>query len=242
MTSLIEPVQKALSHAHRVCFFTGAGVSAESGVPTFRDKLTGLWANFKPEQLASRQGFETDPERVWQWYQMRRKQLSKVKPNPAHDAITAFQQREDKVVNVVTQNVDGLHQRAGSQDVIELHGNIHGNHCFGCEARFTGDVVALSVPPSCPKCGDLIRPSVVWFGETLPMQAWASAEHIVEACDVFFTIGTSSVVYPAAGLIQLAKSNGAMVIEVNPNPTDNSCVDVQIAQKAGECLPQLLKS
>lgn len=217
-------------------------MSAESGVPTFRDKLTGLWANFKPEQLASRQGFETDPERVWQWYQMRRKQLSTVKPNPAHDAIAAFQQREDKVVNVVTQNVDGLHQHAGSQNVIELHGNIHGNHCFCCEARFTDDVDALSAPPSCPKCGDLIRPSVVWFGETLPMQAWTSAEHIVEACDVFFTIGTSSVVYPAAGLIQLAKSNGAMVIEVNPNPTDNSCVDVQIARKAGEFLPKLLKS
>ncbi|GAA4358283.1 NAD-dependent deacylase [Kangiella marina] len=240
----IEPEVLALiQHAKRVTILTGAGVSAESGVATFRaykeETQESLWSQYDPQKMASIDGFRENPNRVWQWYQWRRNELKNKEPNDAHKAIAKWQQSKTQNVTLITQNVDGLHQAGGSKDVIELHGNIWRNHCLQCLADYNGDVDGVETVIECPECGGQIRPSVVWFSEALPEQAWRDAESASYSCDLFLSVGTSSQVYPAAGLAALAKSQGATVIEVNPEPTESSVVDYCIEGKAGEVFKTL---
>lgn len=228
-----------LRNARRIVVFTGAGVSAESGVPTFRDALTGLWARYRPEDLATSQAFRRDPVMVWNWYEWRRGLLHSVQPNPAHEAIAQLERLVEQVT-VVTQNVDGLHARAGSTDVTELHGNIWNNHCLEC-GRPAQVVDSSEVPPRCPTCQGYLRPSVVWFGEALPAGAWRRAEACLRDADVFFCIGTSSLVEPAASLPRVARSHGCTVIQINPEATSHDEIAQYVLRgKAGEVLPALL--
>jgi len=234
----IEPeVLAVIQRAKRVTILTGAGVSAESGVATFRsykeETKESLWSQYDPQKMASIDGFLENPNRVWQWYQWRRSELKNKSPNDAHKAIAKWQESKSlglkqQNVTLITQNVDGLHQAGGSKDVIELHGNILRNHCLQCREDYKGDVDGVETVIDCPECGGQIRPSVVWFGEALPEHAWRDAESASYSCDVFLSIGTSSQVYPAAGLAALAKSQGATVVEINPEPTESSVVDYTI--------------
>ncbi|MHC5113366.1 MAG: SIR2 family NAD-dependent protein deacylase [Planctomycetota bacterium] len=235
---MIDEARSILDAAERVVAFSGAGLSAESGIPTFRDAATGgMWANLDPTQLASPHGFAADPEMVVDWYNSRRRNLCHVQPNPAHIALAA---RPD-VVNV-TQNVDDLLDRAGAERVIRLHGRLDHDRCHGGCGH--DEAVDLADPPSlheCPRCGDRMRPSVVWFGEALPMDAWNEADDACRSCDALVVIGTSAEVYPAAGLIAVAHQAGAKIIVVNTNPSAASGVaDVELIGKAGEILPALL--
>lgn len=242
----IEPeVLNLIQRAKRVTILTGAGVSAESGVATFRsykeETKESLWSQYDPQKMASIEGFLENPNRVWQWYQWRRSELKSKKPNDAHKAIAKWQQSKEQRVTLITQNVDGLHQAGGSKDVIELHGNIWRNHCLQCRTEYTESVDGVENVIECPECGGQIRPSVVWFGEALPEQAWRSAESASYSCDVFLSVGTSSQVYPAAGLAALAKSQGATVIEINPEPTESSVVDYCVESKVGDVMPEMIE-
>jgi len=229
----------ALRDARHVCVLTGAGVSAESGVPTFRDAQEGLWAKYRPEELATPDAFLADPALVWRWYRWRRDTVSGVAPNPGHLALARLAQRVPRLT-LVTQNVDNLHQRAGSRDVIEFHGNIFENRCFD-EGTLHADDDALDVP-LCPDCGSYLRPGVVWFGEAIPERALELSCAAAADCDVFLSIGTSSLVYPAAGLADIARRNGALLVEVNPNPTlQAAAFDVALAGKSGVILPELVE-
>ncbi len=231
---------KALRDARHVCILTGAGVSAESGVPTFRDAQDGLWAKYKPQELATPEAFIKDPALIWRWYRWRRDLVAEANPNPGHYAIAELEQRMPRLT-LVTQNVDGLHQRAGSKHVIEFHGNLFDDRCFSDRTLHTADD-SLDVP-TCPDCGDYLRPGVVWFGEAIPESALNDACAATTDCDVFLSIGTSSLVYPAAGLTDLASENGACVVEINPIPTTHSArFDFAIAGNAGLVLPELLES
>lgn len=234
-----ELIEK-LARANYVVVLTGAGVSAESGISTFRDP-DGLWVKFNPVELASIEGFLSNPQRVWDWYQYRREVLQKAKPNAGHYAIVEME-RMFPQFKLITQNVDRLHQSAGSTNVIELHGNIIENHCFDCKKLYYGEVsFPNGVIPRCPECGGLIRPSVVWFGEMLPVDALRDAELAAEECDVFFSIGTSAEVYPAASLPYIAKRNGALIIEVNPNFTQlTKLVDFHIQETSAKALPVIV--
>ncbi len=235
----IETVVKKLSTAKSVVVFTGAGVSAESGVPTFRDK-GGLWTKFKPEELANFDAFMKNPDLVTSWYSYRRKIMGEVKPNPGHYAITEFENLFDDFC-VITQNVDNLHRRAGSKKIFELHGNIERNYCIKCKKNhdLTGNYSEHAI--KC-ECGGLIRPDVVWFGEILPQDQYSGAVAAAESCDVFFSVGTSAVVYPAAYMIIYAKQAGAFVVEVNVDYTDLShYANVTLIGKAGEILPAIIK-
>jgi NAD-dependent deacetylase len=207
----------ALKKARRVAVLTGAGVSAESDVPTFRDPQ-GLWASFKPEELATPEAFRRNPRRVWEWYEWRRQRIHTVIPNPGHLALAAMERLLPKFT-LVTQNVDGLHQRAGSKRVLELHGNITRTKCFEEDTLVAEWKETGAVPPRCPRCGGLLRPDVVWFGEMLPVAVSQEAERASEACDLFLSVGTSTLVYPAAGLPFVALRAGAAVVEVNPQAT-----------------------
>jgi NAD-dependent deacetylase len=236
----------SLVNARSVAVLTGAGISSESGVATFRDP-DGLWSKFRPEELASMDGFLNNPERVWQWYQSRREVIEHVRPNAGHDALVQMQdfyEKAGKEFTLITQNVDRLHQRAGSRAVLELHGNIVENYCVQCHIPhqyvFSNDP-DVQEPPKCNVCGGMIRPAVVWFGEMLPQDILAQAEKAAEKSDVFFSIGTSAEVYPAAGLPLEAKRNGALFIEINPNQTAiTRFADVSISAPSGEALPVLL--
>jgi NAD-dependent deacetylase len=218
---------------------TGAGVSEESGVPTFRGP-GGLWRQFRPEQLATPEAFEQDPRLVWEWYDWRRQKIAGVQPNPAHRALAEIEKRVAAFA-LVTQNVDDLHERAGSRRVFHLHGEIWLLRCTGCGAEERNrEAPLVSLPPRC-KCGALLRPGVVWFGEALPVEAWASAQQAAEAAELFLVIGTSALVQPAASLPLIAKRAGARLIEVNRDPTPLSAVaDVVLRGPAGELLPKLL--
>ena len=229
-----------LPRARTIVFFTGAGISAESGIATFRDK-DGLWSKFSPTELASVDGFMSNPQRVWEWYQHRRQVLDKASPNPGHFAISKMQELFPNV-DLITQNVDRLHQQAGSKDVIELHGNIITNRCFECSTPYTAEIdINSNNLPICQKCGGKIRPDVVWFGEMLPADAITKAQEVSEMCEIFFTIGTSAEVYPAANLPLLAKQGGAYVVEINPHKTQISDkVDECIRELSGVALPELL--
>lgn len=240
MLEQFEKLKKVLSSAKKIVFFTGAGISAESGIPTFRGK-DGIWNKMKPEELANFNAFLRNPELVWDWYQYRKKIVHEASPNPAHLTIAELQDYFNEIV-VVTQNVDNFHNRAGSKIVYELHGNIEKNYCINCGKRY--DFENLVVGEKVPKCecGGLIRPDIVWFGEYLPEEIYSLSEHAAETCDIMFVIGTSAVVYPAANIAHIAKRNRKFLVEINIERTELSgIVDVSLIGKAGEILPQILQ-
>ena len=230
----------ALRGARRIGVLTGAGISAESGIPTFRDAQTGLWARFRPEELATAEAFRLNPQLVWDWYAWRRGLVAGTVPNAGHLALARLEGLVP-ALTLVTQNVDGLHQRAGSVEVVELHGNIHRSKCF------VEDVVIAEVPatderpPRCPRCGAHLRPDVVWFGEALPPRALSRAETMARECDLFLSIGTSGAVFPAAQLPLTARQAGATVVEVNRDPTPLTRVaSFSLLGPAGAILPALV--
>jgi NAD-dependent deacetylase len=228
----------AVRNARHVCVLTGAGISAESGVPTFRDAQSGLWEKYDPLDLATPEAFLKDPVLIWRWYRWRRELVAKARPNPGHIALVTLAKSVPRLT-LVTQNVDGLHQRAGSIDVIEFHGNLFENRCFAEDCVVDCDTD--SAVPVCPGCGSNVRPGVVWFGEAIPEQALLDSFSAAADCDVFLSIGTSSLVYPAASLADIANSSGAVLAEFNPNPTElTPDFDYVIAANAGKILPQLL--
>lgn len=231
-----------LKSAQRVVVLTGAGVSAESGVPTFRDAQTGLWSKFNPEELATPRAFRRNPRLVWEWYEYRRKLVAEAKPNPAHTAL-AEMERLFPEFHLVTQNIDGLHQRAGSRNVVELHGNITRTKCFDEGTIVSNWTEIGDVPPKCPNCGGLLRLDVVWFEEPMPEKETALAFRFGTNCDLFFSIGTSAVVYPAASLPFEALESGATVVEINLQSTPlTSKAHFVLAGPAGSVVPDLLKS
>ncbi len=228
-----------LHQAQRVAVLTGAGISAESGVPTFRDAQTGLWAQYNPEDLATPEAFARDPKLVWEWYAWRRDLVANVEPNPGHRALVTLEQQVPEF-HLITQNVDSLHQRAGSRQVTELHGNIARIKCAE-EGTIIEHWEDRQSPPLCSQCGAYLRPDVVWFGEMLPMKALRQAEKAAQQCDVFFSIGTSTLVYPAAELPFTALNQGATVIEINPQPTPLSRhAQFSLRGSAAEVLPSLV--
>lgn len=240
--SLVQQAAAALAQARHVCILTGAGISAESGIPTFRDALTGLWARFNPEELATPEAFERNPELVWNWYESRRERVRAAEPNPGHYALAELQRRVPRLT-LVTQNVDGLHQRAGSRGVLEYHGNILRDRCTVEQVVATRSTDAGRAIPRCAACGGLLRPDVVWFGEPIPAGPMIAAAEAAQACDTFLSVGTSSLVYPAAGLAETALRRGAVVIEVNPNPTDLSAsAHYALRGPSGVLLPRLLEA
>ena len=237
-----ESLVTTLQSARHVAVLTGSGVSAESGVPTFRDAQTGLWARYNPEELATPEAFEREPRLVWEWYAWRRELVQKAAPNPGHEALAEFE-RLVPAFTLITQNVDGLHQRAGSQRVIELHGNIVRSRCSieGVSVESRED--DPGVPPSCPNCGAFLRPDVVWFGESLPAEALEEAFDATRECDLFLSIGTSGLVQPAASLAFEALRHGAVVVEVNPNDTPlTRHAGYALRGQAGEVLPVMVRT
>jgi NAD-dependent deacetylase len=244
-----DDVVPVLRKARHVVVFTGAGVSAESGIPTFRDALTGLWERFDVAELASAEGFRRDPDLVWGWYEWRRMSVMRAQPNAEHRAIAALAQRVQQLT-LVTQNVDDLHERAGSEAVIHLHGSLFAPRCFGC-----GQPAALPAgmpnepeggrhiaPPRCTRCGDSVRPGVVWFGEMLPDAALEQAFDAARSCDVLLSVGTSSLVFPAAQIPVDAHRSGATVVQVNPNATDlDVLADFNVRGTAATVLPELAR-
>ena len=237
---LMPEAVSVLRAAKRIAVLTGAGISAESGIPTFRGPA-GLWKSFRPEDLATPGAFERNPELVWEWYDWRRCLLQQAKPNPGHQALVNLEQYVSDVA-VITQNVDGLHQHAGSATVLELHGSIWRVRCTQCGREWEDTRVPIPCPPRC-ECGGIVRPAVVWFGETLPAAVWRSAEAAASQCHVMLVIGTSAVVYPAAGLVPLAQRTGARVIEINTEKTAMSdSVHVALTGRAAEIVPLLIES
>jgi NAD-dependent deacetylase len=240
MSNIIDKVfLSKLAEAEKIVFFSGAGISAESGIPTFRGK-EGLWNKFRPEELANFNAFINNPELVWEWYKYRQKIVKDSLPNPGHLAIAEFQKYFPEVT-VITQNVDNLHRRAGSNKIYELHGNIERNYCIKCKEYNQDDLVLSSKIPLC-KCGGLIRPDVVWFGEMLPEDQYSGAETAASESDIFFVVGTSAVVYPAASLVYVAKQMNAFLVEINIEETDISALaDRSFIGKSGKILPELLE-
>ena len=229
---------EVLRAAGRVAALTGSGISAESGVPTFRDAQTGLWARYDPQELATPEAFARNPRLVWEWYEWRCDLVGSAEPNPGHRALVELEHRAPHFT-LITQNVDGLHQTAGSRAVIELHGNIRRTRCSqeGIIVEEYGD----GSPPRCPRCGAFLRPDVVWFGEMLPAGTLELASEAARGCDLFLSIGTSSLVYPAAGLPYEALESGATVVEINPSETPlTPRVHFALRGRAGEVLPELL--
>jgi NAD-dependent deacetylase len=229
----------------QVTVLSGAGISAESGVPTFRDVETGLWAKVDPYEISSAEGWRANPDKVWAWYLWRHHMMGAVAPNNGHLAVAAWQDYAD--VHVVTQNVDNLHERAGSKHVYHLHGSLFEFRCDRCQRAYGGEIPDMpepveSVDPPRHECGGFIRPNVVWFGEPLPDEAWQRSVEAVTAADVVIVVGTSSIVYPAAGLPELALANGTVVIEVNPERTPLSdAATVSLRETAAGALPGLLQ-
>jgi NAD-dependent deacetylase len=221
---------------------TGSGVSAESGVPTFREAQTGLWARFNPEELATPEAYQRDPQLVWEWYAWRRELVEKAGPNPGHEALVELERRVPQFV-LITQNVDGLHRRAGNQNVIELHGNIRRSKCSREAIVVEPHGDDTGVPPSCPRCGASLRPDVVWFGEALPVGALNEAFDASRNCDLLFSVGTSGLVQPAASLPFEALRSGAVLVEVNPDETTlTRHASYSLRGRAGEMLPKLVKA
>lgn len=239
----LKRARALLGDATAVAVLTGAGISAESGIPTFRDALTGLWENYRPEDLATPEAFLRDPKLVWDWYAWRREKVAQARPNPGHLALVQIEdecRERDVDFTLITQNVDGLHELAGTRRLVELHGNIRRVKCFdhghAVKAWPEGEGV-----PKCPHCGSPLRPDVVWFGESLPPVALTQAIAAARSCEVFVCVGTSTVVEPAASLPFMALEEGAKVIEVNPVATPlTRRATIAIRGAAGEVLPQLL--
>jgi NAD-dependent deacetylase len=219
----LHALRERLRAAGSICVLTGAGMSAESGIPTFRDALTGLWSRFDPAQLASEEGFCADPGRVWDWYAERRQGVRLAEPHAGHLALGGFARRHPGRLILVTQNVDDLHQRAGNRDAIRLHGDILADRWLQpCTRRAAcqGEPLVDGRPPRCGACGNLRRPGVVWFGEMLPEGALRAAESAARGCDLMLVVGTSGAVWPAAGLAGLARRSGAQVAILNPEPSE----------------------
>jgi NAD-dependent deacetylase len=244
-----EGLQRAaewIAGAERVVVSTGAGMSRESGIPTFRDALEGLWALYDPQQLATEQGFRRDPRLVWSWYASRRRAVAACAPHDGHRALAELATLVPRLT-LVTQNIDGLHARAGSPDVVELHGNLLRAKCLDGGHPFDGPVPDSGAgeedPPPCPACGSPLRPDVVWFGEMLPADATERAWREAGGCDVMLVVGTSGTVWPAAELPLVARRAGARVVEVNPEPSDvTPAADLFMQGPAGELLPTLVRA
>ncbi len=233
---------RLLKKAERLAVLTGAGVSQESGLRTFRDAQTGLWAQYKPEDLASPQAFARNPKLVWDWYAWRREAVKGARPNPGHYALVEMESKVSDFT-LITQNVDGLHRLAGSKNVLELHGNIQRVRCADCGTFAETWADDSKSVPVCERCGGLLRPDVVWFGEALPRAEWEAALRAARSCQVFFSIGTSGVVQPAASLAYAARNNGSVVVEINAEPTPlTPKVDFVFQGRSGEILPQLVKA
>jgi NAD-dependent deacetylase len=231
-------VQLKLQQAKMVAVLTGAGISAESGIPTFRGS-DGLWKNYRAEELATPEAYRQNPRLVWEWYKLRFETVLKAQPNAAHHALVKLAQ--EKQLTLVTQNVDGLHERAGSRGVLELHGNITKSRCERCNF-LEALQVDFEIPPVCKKCGSRMRPNVVWFGETLPNVIFQKATTAFASCDTALIIGTSGVVEPAASLARLAKRQGAFVIEINPQETPLSFIaDLSLRKGASKGLASLFR-
>jgi NAD-dependent deacetylase len=228
-----------LKTSSKVAVLTGAGISAESGVPTFRGAQTGLWAKYDPLQLATPEAFRSNPKLVWDWYTWRRELIASTLPNPGHHALVDLELFFPEF-SLITQNVDGLHQLAGSKEVIELHGNIFRTKCAADGSLFSEPLDLTRTPPLCPGCGSYLRPDVVWFGESLPAGALGHAMRATNTCEIFFSIGTSTLVEPSASLPFIALENGATVIEINPQATPlTSKASHSICGRAGDILPIL---
>ncbi len=235
----ITEVKKRLREARSVTVLTGAGVSAESGVPTFRGK-DGLWRNYAPEDLATPEAFARDPSLVWEWYNMRREKLLGIEPNAAHMALVEME-RKTEDFTLITQNVDGLHGRAGSGNLLELHGNIWKVRCTRCRSIEDNDDVPIDIPPYCATCGCILRPHIVWFGEMLHEDVLEAVYASLGRCEMMIVAGTSGIIQPAASFVAMAKRIGAHVVEINLEETPNSgVVDETILGKAGEVLPGLI--
>lgn len=242
MTST-QVAREWIRQARHIAVLTGAGMSAESGVPTFRDAQSGLWAQFKPEDLATEAAFRAHPGKVWDWYAMRREMLWKVEPNAGHRALAAFAGRHPGRLTLITQNVDGLHLLAGSTGAIALHGSLLDDQWLdppGACCRI--DTLEAGHPPRCPGCGNLRRPAVVWFGEMLPAAALDAAEKAAQACELMLVVGTSGLVYPAAGLAHAAQRAGAQVVVINPEATElDRIASLCLRERAAQCLPSILE-
>lgn len=244
----LKVAAKALKQAHNIVVFTGAGISAESGVPTFRDHQAGLWAQHDPQRLETAKAFRENPALVWGFYLWRRLQVAQASPNAAHLAITQLA-RSGRVVTIITQNIDDLHERAGSPDVVHLHGSLATPKCSGCRqpAELTQAQQAVPIegalvkPPRCTKCHGMLRPNIVWFGEDLPADAWRNAVRAARCCDVFISIGTSGVVMPAAKLPDLALAVGAVVIHLNTiDVAMGEPNELMLIGQAGQVMPRLV--
>jgi NAD-dependent deacetylase len=237
---MLDQVVKAIQKSSSAAVLTGAGISAESGVPTFRGQQ-GLWKKFRPEQLATMEAFLADPAVVWEWYNWRRQLIAETKPNPGHYALKDMAELFEDFT-LITQNVDNLHRLAGSTRILELHGNIYRNKCADCGRPMTGEFeIVPDTLPSCPVCRGRIRPDVVWFGEMLPEDVIEEAYLVSERVDVFFSVGTSALVHPAASLPLIAKRRGAILIEINPERTPLSdYADFSFQANSGEILPDLV--
>jgi NAD-dependent deacetylase len=230
---------ESLKIAKSVVFFSGAGISAESGIPTFRGK-DGIWNKFRPEELANFDAFMRNPQLVWEWYNYRKSIVNQSKPNTGHLAIVEMEKYFHNVV-VITQNVDNLHRRAGSKTIYELHGNIERSFCVKCKNHYDKELDFKGGIPRC-NCGGMIRPDVVWFGEFLPTDQFQLAEKAARNCDIFFVVGTSAVVYPAASLVRVAKNNRAFLVEVNIEETEiSSLADASFYGQSGKVLPQIVE-
>lgn len=245
--TVIEQALDLLQSAKQLVVFTGAGISADSGIPTYHEKLSGVWAGYDPRDLETAKAYRENPALVWGWYLRRLQRVTQALPNAAHLAIPANSQRQ---VSVITQNIDDLHERAGSENVVHLHGSLAAPKCFAChrladmspDHSALPDEGALIEPPRCQRCNGKMRPAVVWYGEDLPPQAWKNAVRLIKNCDLFISVGTSGIVMPAAGLPDLALASGAAIIHVNK-------VDVAMGEPkefmlmgaAAEVLPMLLE-
>lgn len=237
--SALSDAQAALASAQRIAVLTGAGISADSGVPTFRGP-DGLWRSFRAEELATPEAFARDPRLVWEWYDWRRQRIAAVSPNAAHEALVRLEHRTADYW-LITQNVDGLHRLAGSRRLSEIHGNIWMTRCTACGQVREDRTVPLPILPHCDACGALRRPHIVWFGEALAADDLDRSQEAVTTCDCFLIVGTSGLIYPAASFAAMAKQAGAFVIEVNRDPTPHSSlVDVSLQGRAKDLLPLLI--
>lgn len=249
MDNLIKNAAQAIHAAQVVTILTGAGVSKESGVPTFRDALEGLWSKYNPQQLATRNAFRTNPKLVWDWYEMRREMVGKSKPNAGHFALAKLQDYKTNL-HLITQNVDSLHEIAGSKNVIHLHGELSRTKCFdNCQGEPT--IIDLETlvyekdtgPPPCPHCFAYLRPDVVWFGEILPKLEFELAQEYSQNCDVMIVVGTSGLVSPASQLPMLSRRKGATIIEVNPDYSMITRIaDIKLDGASGEILPKVIEA
>jgi NAD-dependent deacetylase len=247
--TVIEQAVDALQKAKKVVFFTGAGISADSGIPTYREKLSGIWTGYDPRDLETAKAFRENPALVWGWYLWRRLRVAQAEPNAAHLAVSRMADSQ-RQVSVITQNIDDLHERAGSLNVVHLHGSLAFPKCFACHrtAVISPDQSALPAhgaliePPRCQRCNGKMRPAVVWYGEDLPSQAWKAAVHLVKDCDLLISVGTSGIVMPAAGLPDLALASGASVIHVNKaDVAMGEQKEFMLMGAAADVLPMLLK-